>query len=207
MSRLTSLVAAAAVATHGIASPTFEAWQAEHGVSFSSPEETAYRHGVFDATVASIESHNAAFARGDETFFMVRGLESAAWRAFSARGTPYPPLWRFHSSHALSNCPPLLLSQQAVNKFSALTHTEFKARFVGGRKPRTERKAVDMAALRAHLNLDAAPPASVDWVAKGALTAVKDRALTLAACSWLRRNPAGTLVPTPPPPPPPPPSP
>ena len=61
---------------------------------------------------------------------------------------------------------------ERLNQFSDLTHAEFKARYVGGK--RRAGKAAAVSAARA-LPSAAAPPASVDWRAQGAVTPVKDQ--------------------------------
>jgi hypothetical protein len=64
-----ALTASAAPAT----APTFAAWRAEHGKTYSSPAEAAAREAVYASTVAAVAAHNAAagahsFTRGINQF-------------------------------------------------------------------------------------------------------------------------------------------
>ena len=104
------------------------AWAKTFGKSYSSPEEKSFRAGVFSATKALQDSHNARYAAGEENWFM------------------------------------------ALNQFSDLTHEEFKAQYVGGKKSALKKAASQVAPISA-----TAPPAAVDWRTKGAVTPVKDQ--------------------------------
>lgn len=65
----------------------------------------------------------------------------------------------------------------AVNKFSDLTHAEFKALYIGGRKSgAAKKKATSSADFDAYISSRGVTAASsVDWRAKGAVTPVKDQ--------------------------------
>ena len=58
----------------------------------------------------------------------------------------------------------------SLNQFSDLTHEEFKAQYVGGKKSALKKAATEVAPTST-----AAPPAAVDWRTKGAVTPVKDQ--------------------------------
>jgi C1A family cysteine protease len=60
-----------------------------------------------------------------------------------------------------------------VNKFADMTGEEFKARYTGGYRAKNHRTT----SVATHLlwKTDAAPPASVNWVAAGAVTPVKNQ--------------------------------
>jgi C1A family cysteine protease len=132
LSKTSLLLAAAAAATSEAklgAKPTaHEAWATQFGKSYASSEERAFRSGVFAATLALQDAHNARYQKGEESWFM------------------------------------------SLNQFSDLTHTEFKALYVGGKKPSKAKVAAEVMPLPA-----AAPPAAVDWRTKGAVTPVKDQ--------------------------------
>ena len=95
---------------------------------YASAEEKSFRAGVFAATKALQDSHNARYAAGLENWYM------------------------------------------GLNQFSDLTHTEFKALYVGGKKKGVRAVATEVMPLSA-----TAPPASVDWRTAGAVTPVKDQ--------------------------------
>ena len=58
-----------------------------------------------------------------------------------------------------------------LNQFSDLTHAEFKAQYVGGKRS-SKKGALPAEPMPA---VTAAPPASVDWRTQGAVTPVKDQ--------------------------------
>jgi len=62
-----------------------------------------------------------------------------------------------------------------VNAFTDLTHAEFKSRYLGGKKPRSLASVTPEEAGVPPLDMSFAPPASVDWREKGAVTPVKDQ--------------------------------
>ena len=70
MSKLlvSSLVVSAAASN--LRATEFDSWVTLHGKKYASPEERAFRRGVFAATAAQIAAHQARFALGEETYSM-----------------------------------------------------------------------------------------------------------------------------------------
>jgi C1A family cysteine protease len=120
------------VTASSLRSSEFDSWATLHGKKYASPEERAFRRGVFAATAAQIAAHQARFALGEETFSM------------------------------------------AINKFSDLTHAEFLASYVGGKKKAQKESSYDAAAFAAAIG-STTKATSIDWRDKGAVTPVKDQ--------------------------------
>jgi len=63
-----SVILALALGVASATSPAFEAWKAEHGMTYESDEQNEYRFGIWMSNKALVDAHNAEYARGRETY-------------------------------------------------------------------------------------------------------------------------------------------